>query len=73
MENKEEYLRVAFVKGSEGYCMLITGEDGNGYRVAGPKAWNNPTNIPTAEFEISVEDLIWAIENNKYGDKNENN
>lgn len=61
-------VRVAFVNGNEGYCMLVTDKEGNGIRIAGPKAWGNPTNIPTAEFEIDVEDLLWAIDNNKYED-----
>ena len=66
MNNKKEYVRVAFVKGNEGYCMLITDKDGNGYRIAGPKTWGNPTNIPTAEFEIDVKELLLAINHNKY-------
>ena len=66
MENKKEYVRVVFVKGNEGYCILVTDKGGSGYRIAGPKAWGNPANIPTAEFEIDVKELLQAINNNKY-------
>lgn len=59
-------IRVALVKGDEGYCLLITDKSGNGYRIAGPKAWGNPTNIPTEEFEINADELIKAINNNCY-------
>lgn len=59
-------IRIAVVKGNEGYCLLITDKDGNGYRIAGPKAWGNPTNIPTAEFDIDVKELIEAVNNNSY-------
>lgn len=59
-------IRIAFVKGNDGYCMLVTDKEGNGNRVAGPKAWGNPTNVPTAEFEIDSEELIKLIKNNAY-------
>lgn len=59
-------VRLAFVKGSEGYSLQITDNNGSGYRYAGPKAWGNPTNIPTSEFEVELKDFIKCLQDNAY-------
>lgn len=66
---KYEKVKIAFVKGNEGYSMLVTDKDGNGYRIAGPKAWGNPTNIPTADFTINSKEIIDTIINRSYTDE----
>ncbi len=57
---------INLVKGSDGYSLQITDKQGNGYRYAGPKAWGNPYNEPTASFEVNLEDFIKCLENNSY-------
>lgn len=59
---------IKIVKGSDGYSLQIVDKDGNGYRYAGPKAWGNPTNIPTCEFEVELEDFIKHLEMESYID-----
>ena len=59
---------IRIVKGSEGYSLQIIDKKGNGYRYAGPKAWGNPTNIPTCEFEVELEDFIKYLEMDSYID-----
>lgn len=65
-------VNIAVVKGSEGYSLQVYDEKGNGYRYIGPKAWENPRNIPTAEFNVDVEDFISCLNSNAYevGDTN---
>lgn len=53
------------VRGSDGFSLQIVNEHG-GERYAGPKAWGNPYNVPTASFEVDVDDFIRAIERNAY-------
>ena len=57
---------INLVKGSDGYSLQITDKQGNGCRYAGPKAWGNPYNEPTASFEVNLEDFIKCLENNSY-------
>lgn len=57
---------INLVKGSDGYSLQISDKQGNGYRYAGPKAWGNPYNEPTASFEVNLEDFIKCLENNSY-------
>ena len=57
---------INLVKGSDGYSLQITDKQGNGYRYAGPKAWGNPYNEPTASFEVNLEDFVKCLENNSY-------
>ena len=57
---------INLVKGFYGYSLQITDKQGNGYRYAGPKAWGNPYNEPTASFEVNLEDFIKCLENNSY-------
>ena len=57
---------INLVKGSDGYSLQITDKNGNGRRYAGPKAWGNPYNEPTASFEVNLEDFIKCLENNSY-------
>lgn len=57
---------INLVKGSDGYSLQITDKQGNGTRYAGPKAWGNPYNKPTASFEVNLEDFIKCLENNSY-------
>lgn len=52
---------INLVKGSDGYSLQITDKQGNGYRYAGPKAWGNPYNEPTASFEVELEDFIKCL------------
>lgn len=59
---------IKIVKGSDGYSLQIVDKDGNGYRYTGPKAWGNPTNIPTCEFEVELEDFIKHLEMESYID-----
>lgn len=57
---------IKIVKGSNGYSLQIVDRDGSGYRYAGPKAWGNPTNKPTCEFEVELEDFIKHLEMESY-------
>ena len=57
---------INLVKGSDGYSLQITNKQGNGYRYAGPKAWGNPYNKPTASFEVELEDFITCLKDNSY-------
>lgn len=57
---------INLVKGSDGYSLQITNKDGNGYRYAGPKAWGNPYNKPTASFEVDLEEFIKCLKENSY-------
>lgn len=57
---------INLVKGSDGYSLQITDKDGNGRRYAGPKAWGNPYNKPTASFEVELEDFIKCLKNHSY-------
>lgn len=57
---------INLVKGSDGYSLQITDKDGNGRRYAGPKAWGNPYNKPTASFEVELEDFIKCLKDNSY-------
>ena len=69
-------VQIAFVRGNEGYSLQIYGKT-SGYRYAGPKAWGNPYNKPTAEFTVDVEDFIKCLQHLAYeedlkeGDNNE--
>lgn len=54
-------VNIAVVKGSEGYSLQVYDEKGNGYRYSGPKAWGNPRNIPTASFEVDVNEFIECL------------
>lgn len=56
---------INIVKGSEGYSLQIIGKTG-GYRYAGPKAWGNPYNEPTASFEVELEDFIKYLKQEAY-------
>ena len=57
---------INLVKGSDGYSLQITDNDGNGRRYAGPKAWGNPYNKPDASFEVELEDFIKCLKDNSY-------
>lgn len=57
---------INLVKGNEGYSLQVVDKKGNGYRYAGPKAWGNPYNEPTASFEVELEDFIECLKNNAY-------
>lgn len=57
---------INLVKGSDGYSLQITDKEGNGRRYAGPKAWGNPYNEPTASFEVELEDFIKCLKDNSY-------
>ena len=57
---------INLVKGFYGYSLQITDKQGNGYRYAGPKAWGNPYNEPTASFEVNLEDFIKCLKNISY-------
>lgn len=59
-------VRIAFVKGNEGYSLQIWDKDGSGYRYAGPKAWGNPFNKPEKVFEVELEDFIKCLKQNSY-------
>ena len=48
---------IKIVRGSDGYSLQVVDKDGSGYRYAGPKAWGNPTNVPTCQFEVEIEYL----------------
>lgn len=63
---------ISLVRGSEGYSLQLTDKNGNGCRYAGPKAWGNPYNKPTAQFIVDTEDFIKCIEQNSY-EEEENN
>lgn len=58
-------VEIALVKGVDGYSLQVWGKNG-GYRYAGPKAWGNPYNEPTATFEVELEDFIKCLEQNAY-------
>ena len=60
---------IKIVKGSDGYSLQIVDKNGSGTRYAGPKAWGNPTNIPTCEFEVELEDFIKCLENESFEEK----
>jgi len=62
MKNGED-ITVSFVKGSEGKSFQICGTS-YGKRVAGPKAWGNPHNIPLVEMTFPVQDLFDALKEN---------
>lgn len=62
-------VEIAFVGGSEGYSLQIRDKEGNGYRVAGPKAWGNPFNKPTASFEVDLEEFIKLLKQISYENK----
>ena len=62
---------INLVNGNEGYSLQVTDKEGNGYRYAGPKAWGNPTNIPTCSFEVDLEDFIKCLKQNSYEELNE--
>lgn len=64
VENKK--VTINLVKGSDGYSLQIINKNGNGYRYAGPKAWGNPYNEPTASFEVELEDFIKCLKENSY-------
>ena len=64
---------INLVKGSDGYSLQITDKDGNGRRYAGPKAWGNPYNKPTASFEVELEDFIKCLKDNSYELEEEDN
>lgn len=53
-------IEIAVVKGSEGYSLQLWDKSG-GYRVAGPKAWGNPYNEPTATFTVDADELIRLV------------
>lgn len=57
---------IKIVKGSDGYSLQVVDKDGSGIRYAGPKAWGNPTNIPTCEFEVELDDFIKCLENESF-------
>lgn len=57
---------VRVVRGSEGYSLQVVDEEGNGERFIGPKAWGNPCNKPTCEFEVDVEEFIKCLERNSF-------
>ena len=61
-------VEIAFVKGSEGYSLQIWGKSG-GYRFAGPKAWGNPLNKPTATFIVDLEEFIRELNIVAYEDE----
>lgn len=58
-------IRIDLVKGAEGYSLQVQGLQ-YGYRIAGPKAWGNPYNKPTASFEINADELISCIQSHQY-------
>lgn len=64
---------INLVKGSDGYSLQITDKDGNSCRYAGPKAWGNPYNKPTASFEVELEDFIKCLKDNSYELEEEDN
>lgn len=59
-------ITIDLVKGSSGYSLQLKDKEGNGERYAGPKAWGNPYNKPTASFKVDVDDFIKALERNAY-------
>ena len=52
---------IDFVRGSEGYSLQVVDKNGSGERFAGPKAWGNPYNKPTASFEVDVNEFIECL------------
>ena len=62
-------VQIVLVKGAEGYSLQVWDKNGGGYRYAGPKAWGNPFNRPTAIFEVELEDFINCLKNNSYEDE----
>ena len=62
---------IKIVRGSDGYSLQVVDKDGSGYRYAGPKAWGNPTNVPTCQFEVELEDFIKCLKDNCYEDLKE--
>lgn len=61
-------VEIAFVKGSEGYSLQIWGKSG-GYSFAGPKAWGNPFNKPTASFVVDLEEFIRELNIQAYDEE----
>lgn len=59
-------VKINLVDGSSGYSLQITDKEGSGYRLAGPKAWGNPYNKPTASFEVNVKELLDCVMHNSY-------
>lgn len=61
-------VEIAVVRGREGYSLQIWGKSG-GYRFAGPKAWGNPYNKPTASFVVDLEEFIKELNIQAYEEK----
>jgi len=59
-------IKVELVHGNSGYSLQMVNKEGTGIRIAGEKAWGNPYNIPTASFEIDVDELIKTIKSYQY-------
>lgn len=55
---------IEIVKGVEGDCLTICDQSGSGKRVAGPKPWGGGTTVK--KFLVDVDDLLKAIEENKF-------
>lgn len=72
MNTENKLIIVNLVEGNNGYSLQIVDENGSGYRIAGPKAWGNPLNKPTASFIINADELINAIISNCYEEGNTN-
>jgi len=64
-------IMLAFVTGNEGPSLQIYQPNGSGYRFAGPKAWGNPYNKASAEFEVDVEAFKKALDEYAYETKKE--
>lgn len=62
-------IMVNIVRGREGSSLQITDKHGNGYRVAGPKAWGNPYNKPFITFEVDADEFIKLINGCCYEDE----
>lgn len=54
---------VQIISGPEGNCLCIS-DEGGGERIAGPKPWGGGQIVN--EFEVSVDTLQRAIEENKF-------
>lgn len=66
---KDKSIKIDIVKGREGSSLQIKDNDGNGYRIAGPKAWGNPYNQPAHSFTINSKEIIESIVNYSYLEK----
>lgn len=66
---KDKSIKIDIVKGREGSSLQIKDNDGNGYRIAGPKAWGNPYNQPAHSFTVNSKELIESIVNYSYLEK----